>query len=76
MNYVRTVIFSFVCVIFSSTCAVADIVPFHADCKDVSVHVFRHNEKTGIEWTTTEKFGEFRFRYTGGDDIIIDGKKR
>ena len=55
--------------------------PFSATCEDVVIHAYREGTdmlgKPMIEsWTTNEHLDDqWRFIYTGGKSIIMDGKK-
>lgn len=55
--------------------------PFSAVCEDVRTHAYRDStniagEPMGDSWSTEEMFNtSWRFRYEGGDDILIDGER-
>jgi len=59
------------------------VQPFSAVCKDIETHAFRYatdiNGKTisnGFTSGEGEKIGgEWKFKYAGGDHVIIDGNK-
>ena len=54
---------------------------FTAVCKDIETHAYRYStdmngKVISNEFTSDEKFGSvWNFKYTGGDNLIIDGKK-
>lgn len=62
-------------------CGSAQAIEFVAVCKADGVHAYRHSTDIGgndmpAEWSSGEKFaGSWRFSFSGGDTIEIDGNE-
>ncbi len=75
------ILFLFMTLVATHVFAGEGIQPFTAVCKDIETHAYRYSTDMDgkvytNEFESGEKFGgDWKFNYTGGDHIIIDGNK-